>query len=234
MIAPEYFAPFRQFAEQYHAKADGLAAAQALDRLLDGHYAAPPRLPLVNSAKVSLPLVGLVAIVGPSGAGKSTLLRRLAGLDPEQVEPRPEISKENISWISNDAYVADGSLGQAIAPSPGADQTRVREAAERIGLLDDELLPGGLEAHVGNCGENLSGGQRLRISIARALLSNGAILADEPTSKLNSHTAALVRGTLQEMARSRLVVVATHDPALVGRSNLTIDLTGGRPFEVAA
>ncbi len=234
MIAPEYFAPFRQFAEQYHAKADGLAAAQVLDRLLDSHYAAPPRPPLVDLAKISLPSVGLVAIVGPSGAGKSTLLRRLAGLDPEQGEPPPEISKENISWISNDAYVADGSLGQVIAPSRGADQTRIKEAAERIGLLDDDLLPGGLEARVENCGENLSGGQRLRISIARALLSNGAILADEPTSKLDSYTAALVRATLQDMARSRLVVVATHDPALAGRANLTIDLTGDKPFEVAA
>ena len=96
------------------------------------------------------------------------------------------------------------------------------------------MLPGGLEARVENCGENLSGGQRLRISIARALLSNGAILADEPTSKLDLHTAALVRGTLEDMARSRLVVVTTHDPALAGRANLTIDLTGNKPFEVAA
>ena len=184
MVAPEYFAPFRQFAEQYHAKADGLAAAQALDRLLDSHTIAPPRLPLVDFAKVSLPPVGLVAIVGPSGAGKSTLLRRLAGLDPEQGEPPTEISRQNISWISNDAYVADGSLGQAIAPSPEVGQVCIMEAAARIGLLDDELLPGGLEARIENCGDNLSGGQRLRISIARALLSDGAILADEPTSKL--------------------------------------------------
>jgi ABC-type transport system involved in cytochrome bd biosynthesis fused ATPase/permease subunit len=234
MIAPEYFAPFRQFAEQYHAKADGLAAAKAMDRLLDSHYAAPPSLPLVDCAKISLPRVGLVAIVGPSGAGKSTLLRRLAGLDPGRSEPPSEISKENISWISDDAYVGVGLLGQVIAPTRETDQTRVKEATERIGLLDDELLPGGLEAHVENCGENLSGGQRLRISIARALLSNGAVLADEPTSKLDSHTADLVRGTLQDMARSRLVVVATHDPALAGRANLTIDLGGVRPFEAAA
>jgi ATP-binding cassette subfamily C protein len=130
--------------------------------------------------------------------------------------------------------VADGSLGQAIAPSREVGQVRLIEAAARIGLLDDELLPGGLEAPVENCGENLSGGQRLRISIARALLSDGAILADEPTSKLDSRTAALVRGTLEAMARSRLVVVATHDPALAGCANLTIDLTGGRRFEAAA
>ena len=131
MIAPEYFAPFRQLAEQYHAKADGLAAAKALDRLLDSRYVAPPRLPLIDFAKVSLPPVGLVAIVGPSGAGKSTLLRRLAGLDPEQIESPPEISKEKISWISNDAYVSDGTLGQAIALTPEADPRPIREAAER-------------------------------------------------------------------------------------------------------
>ncbi len=235
IIAPEYFAPFRQFAEQYHAKADGLAAAQALDGLLEcNRYLPSPHLPLIDLAKVSLPPVGLVAVVGPSGSGKSTLLRRLAGLDSEQGGPPPEISKENISWISNDAYVAEGSLGQLIAPSRQASEMQIREAAQKIGLLDDELLPDGLETHVENCGENLSGGQRLRISIARALLSDGAILADEPTSKLDSHTAALVRGTLQNMARSRLVVVATHDLLLAGRANLTIDLTGTRPLEVAA
>jgi ABC-type transport system involved in cytochrome bd biosynthesis fused ATPase/permease subunit len=232
MIAPEYFAPFRQFADQYHAKADGLAAAQALDRLLDTQHDAQPLLPLIDLAKISLPPVGLVAIVGPSGAGKSTLLRRLAGIEAQQIEPAPEISK--ISWISNDVYVPDGSLGEVIAPSSEVGQARVREAAERIGLLDDDLLPGGLEARVENCGENLSGGQRLRISIARALLSNGAILADEPTSKLDPHTATLVRGALQDMARSRLVIVATHDLALAVRANLTIDLAGGWPFEVAA
>ena len=234
MIAPEYFAPFRQFAEQYHAKADGLAAAQALDRLLDTDHGDQPRLPSIDFAKISLPPVGLVAIVGPSGAGKSTLLRRLAGIDSEPIELASEISKEKISWISNDVYVSDGSLGEVIAPSPGASQARIREVAARIGLLDDELLPGGLEARVENFGGNLSGGQRLRISIARALLSDSAILADEPTSKLDPHTASLVRGALQDMARSRLVIVATHDLALAGRANLTIDLAGGRRFEVAA
>jgi len=59
-------------------------------------------------------------------------------------------------------------------------------------------------------------------------------LADEPTSKLDSLTAALVRGALHDMARSRLVVVATHDAVLAGRADLTIDLEGARPFEVAA
>ena len=122
MIAPEYFAPFRQFAEQYHAKADGLAAAQALDRLLDSHYVAPPRLPLVDFAKVSLPPVGPRRYSRPERGRKidiaSPLGRPRSGAD----RVADEISKENISWISNDAYVADGSLGQAIAPSPEVDQ----------------------------------------------------------------------------------------------------------------
>jgi ATP-binding cassette subfamily C protein len=88
-------------------------------------------------------------------------------------------------------------------------------AATRVGLLDESLLPGGLDAPIGEGGDNLSGGQRMRIGVARALLSDRIVFADEPTAKLDSVTAALVHEVLADIARLRLVVVATHDRRLI-------------------
>jgi ATP-binding cassette subfamily C protein len=82
-------------------------------------------------------------------------------------------------------------------------------------LLDERLLPGGLNAFISEGGDNLSGGQRMRIGIARMMLSGGVVLADEPTAKLDPQTAKLVRQVLTEMAERRLVIVATHDQQLI-------------------
>ncbi len=97
-------------------------------------------------------------------------------------------------------------------------------AAGAVGLLDDGLLAGGLDAHLDMGGANLSGGQRLRIAVARAALSERSVIADEPTAKLDPATARAVRQALVEMAGSRLVVAATHDPELAALAGRVIDL----------
>ncbi|MBU0582465.1 MAG: ATP-binding cassette domain-containing protein [Alphaproteobacteria bacterium] len=231
MIAPEFFAPFRRYAEQYHAKAEGEAAAAAVDEFLDAADQAPaaasflPRLArLTAETGMCLPLKGLVAVVGPSGAGKSTLLRRLAGLE----EPHgrlPEGAGTGVDWISTDIAILPGSLAEVLSWNmPGVCSTRLLLAAGRIGLLDEQSLPGGLEARIAAGGGNLSGGQRLRVAIARALLSGRTILADEPNAKLDAVNAGRVRLALFDCARERLVVVATHDRELIGCADTVIDL----------
>jgi ATP-binding cassette subfamily C protein len=223
MVAPDYFAPFRRYAEQYHAKADGLAAAAALDRLF---AARQPRGQATGVPAVTLPRRGLVAISGESGSGKSTLLRRLAGLEGDVPARRP------FSWIATDAYVQEGTLAEAIAwRAPLRNKAWLLRAAGMVGLLDDGLLPGGLEARIAPGGANLSGGQRLRIAVARALLADGAVFADEPTAKLDEVTAGLVRDALQDMAATRLVVVASHDPALLRLARQRVEL--GRAASLA-
>ena len=237
MIAPEYFAPFRRFSEQYHAKAEGLAAAAALDLLLDAAPVTAGALPVLDRLCLTLPAHGLVAIVGPSGSGKSTLLRRLAGLEPGAM-PTPAtrpLAAEEIAWVSTDAYVPEGTLSEAISWNGGAlDRSRLENAARAIGLLDDALLPGGLDARLDKGGANLSGGQRLRIAIARAQLSGRTVLADEPTAKLDRATAEAVRRMLIGISGARLVVVATHDRDLAAAADLVVDLTRDDAVEVAA
>ena len=233
MVAPEYFAPFRRFSEQYHAKAEGLAAADALDRLLDTSPVVARASPTLERLSLTLPAHGLVAIVGPSGSGKSTLLRRLAGLEPEPGAYR--LATEEIAWVSTDAYVPEGMLGEAISWNAGAvNRARLEEAARAIGLLDDALLPGGLDARLDKGGANLSGGQRLRIAVARAQLSGRTVLADEPTAKLDRETADAVRRVLLEISGTRLVVVATHDRDLSAAADIVVDLTHRDTVEVAA
>lgn len=233
MLAPEFFAPFRRYAEQYHAKAEGRAAAEALDALLGerpgnqgGEPAGLDRF--AAEAGFSLPATGLVAIVGQSGSGKSTLLRRLAGIEPGD-DGAPAAGgvapAAGVDWIAQDIHVPPGSLAEALwwnRPKPCP--TRLLLAAGRVGLLDDHLLPGGLDARIKAGGENLSGGQRLRIGTVRALLSDRAIFADEPTAKLDRLNAGRVRLALAECARRRLVVVATHDRKLAALAELVLDL----------
>lgn len=237
MIAPEYFAPFRRFSEQYHAKAEGLAAAAALDRLLGAAPVTACPLPVLDRLRLTLPAHGLVAIVGPSGSGKSTLLRRLAGLEPGAM-PTPgtrPLATGEIAWVSTDAYVPEGTLSEAMSWNGGAlDRTRLENAARAIGLLDDALLPGGLDARLDKGGANLSGGQRLRIAVARAQLSGRTVLADEPTAKLDRATAEAVRRMLLGISGARLVVVATHDRELAAAADLVVDLTRDDTVEVAA
>ena len=127
------------------------------------------------------------------------------------------------------------SIGEAICwKLPPVSVSQLFDAANAVGLLDDAFLPAGLDTPISRGGGNLSGGQRLRVSIARALLSGHTVIADEPTAKLDATTAALVRQALLHIAHSRLVVVATHDKDLANAAGRMIDLTINGIIEVAA
>jgi ATP-binding cassette subfamily C protein len=227
IIAAEFFTPFRRYAEQYHVKAEGDAAAKELDWHFDEAEVATPEVGDVETTRFTvagtfdvagLPPAGLIAISGPSGSGKSTLLRMLAGIEAPShgFEPLPRVTSEGCDWISTDIYVPAGTLGEAIAWNRGMqDNAAIEKAATHVRLLDERLLPDGLEARIAEGGDNLSGGQRMRIGIARIMLTDGVVLADEPTAKLDPQTARLVRQVLIEAARRRLVIVATHDEQLI-------------------
>ncbi|HWK15536.1 MAG TPA: ABC transporter transmembrane domain-containing protein [Rhizobiaceae bacterium] len=226
MVAPEYFAPFRRFAEQYHARAEGLAAAAALDELLGVGTPAQTQPAALEALEFPLPETGLIALTGPSGSGKSTLLRRMAGVDPSRDPMAGFLSDRTITWIATDSFVPGGTLRDAILWETGAarDEADVLAAAGSVGLLDDALLPGGLAAQIGDDGRNLSGGQRLRIAVARAMLTDRTVIADEPTAKLDPHTASAVRRALTAMAANRLILVATHDDELAALADKAIAL----------
>jgi len=239
IIAAEFFTPFRRYAEQYHVKAEGQAAASELDwyfGAMDSSANARPFTVAGAFDASDIPATGLIAISGPSGAGKSTLLRRLAGIEtpPPGFRSMPQMATEGCDWISTDIYVPAGTLAEAIDWNRGSHQrARLQEAARHVGLLDERLLPGGLDARIAEGGDNLSGGQRMRVGIARIMLSRGVVLADEPTAKLDPQTAKLVRQVLTDIAKQRLVIVATHDERLIEAASRHHVLRSPPPAEQA-
>ena len=228
LVAPEYFAPFRRYAELYHAKAEGAAAADALDWIFlpEAGNVAVPRVVtdrLAANAGFDWPKVGLVAITGPSGAGKTTLLRQLAGVD--RAKPAELAEGRRASWVATDSYVPAGRLADALVWNVAdPDGAHVASVATELGLCDDALLPGGLGAPIAAGGENLSGGQRVRVAVARMLLGDGPAYCDEPTAKLDADNAERVRRALVKAAQTRLVFVATHDEALAARADRRVAL----------
>jgi ATP-binding cassette subfamily C protein len=245
IIAADFFTPFRRYAEQYHVKSEGEAAAKELDwYFAAGAATAATRFVpagIEDFDAASLPPTGLIAISGPSGAGKSTMLRVLAGIDAPLpkfdalLDALPAIQARGCDWVSTDIYVPAGPLADAIAwHLDDIDPAAIRKTAERVGLLDENLLPGGLVARINDGGDNLSGGQRMRIGIARILLSDRIVLADEPTAKLDPKTAKLVRDVLIEAANQRLVIVATHDDQLIEAANRKIVLRPPTQNQAAA
>ncbi|WP_051881376.1 ABC transporter transmembrane domain-containing protein [Parvularcula oceani] len=235
VLAPEVFAPLRRFAEIYHTAAEGQAALDSLEEVRAAAPAADPRLPtgragargvvLAHAGAVQdldLPERGLVALTGPSGCGKTSLLRVLAGVD-EAAAGHAFTAGRKQAWAAADAWQPGGRLGGMTDAA----------TAQALGLLSEPRFADGLSALIAQGGADLSGGQRLRLSLARAAASDaGIVFADEPTAKLDAQAAAGVRALLGRLAETRLVIVATHDAELAAAARIRIPLA--HRFEEAA
>lgn len=183
-----------------------------------------------------------IAIMGGNGAGKSTLLSlvlRLADpsrgrilLDGRDVrEYALESLRRRMSVVFQDSVLTGVSVRDNIAlGEPGAPLDAVRAAAAQAGVAQFiERLPQGYDTIVRRGGELFSGGERQRIALARALLRNGRIwLLDEPTTGLDHASALELTDRLLEVTAGRTVLWVSHDPELLARMDLVLELQAGR------
>lgn len=179
----------------------------------------------LTEASFTVPSRTLCVIVGPSGAGKSTLLDlaarlrlpdfgtvSLGGRDLRELT-RAELC-EQVSYMEQATPLVSATLSENLRlAEPGASVDAMVDALRSVGLVHLLDLPDGLQTRLGEGGHALSGGETQRLGLARAVLSTAPVLlVDEPTSRLDPDTEALVHETLRREARSRTVLLATHRP----------------------
>lgn len=192
--------------------------------------------PVVAGLSFEVPAGRMVAIVGASGSGKTSLLRLLLGAAPlsggrvlvgELALADGQGVAAQAAWIGQSPLVVPGSLHRNLALArPDACTADILEAAAQAGL--GPLLArrdGGLGATIGARGGGLSGGERRRIALARALLKPSAIwLLDEPTAHLDEASEAALIATIVRTRAGRTTLVATHSERLAAVADMVIRL----------
>ena len=247
-MAPEFYLPMRRLAAAYHEKQLGEAALQALEQALPEVPSALPSVArfdglIVRDLTIDWPGVrirpltfdvaqhDLVALTGPTGSGKTSTLAAIAGQVGDidgcvTTAGGGALDAADIAWAAQRPLLLPGTLGENIGlAAPDASETEIVMVAERVGLGEVMASRGGLALAIDHRGSGLSGGERRRIGLARALLSRRPLLlCDEPTADLDADSAAGIIALLAEIARERAVLVATHDPALVAAARLEVAL----------
>lgn len=185
----------------------------------------------------------VVAVTGPSGVGKSTVLAVLARqLDPQSGSytvdgvdaldlPLDQV-RGLFAIVDDEPHVFATTLRENLRfarPSATDDDLRAALASAGLGTLDADL-----DTRLGTGGRGLSGGERARLSIARALLSGRPVLLlDEPVAHLDHATAVAVLGDLMAHRGGRSVVVVSHRPEGLHGAHGIIDLRDHAPMAAA-
>ena len=190
-----------------------------------------------------------LGINGTSGAGKSTLLELLLGLrqpvagtisvDGHPLDDDVARYQRGIGYVPQTVPLLDDTVAANVAPGWDADDIdhdHVRDVLTRAGLgawLD--ALPAGTRTVLGPGGPRMSGGQQLRLGLARALYANPVMLVmDEVTAHLDpAATDEMVR-VLAALDPGITQVAVAHDPVAIAYCDVIIDLTGGRIARVTS
>lgn len=259
LLASEAFRPVRELSRAWHAGYLGTSATAGLRALgadaeaprpgtsgapgprptalvlEDVAFAYPGGAPVLDGVDARFDSGTVTALVGPSGAGKSTLLDLVLGhLAPDRgrvhCDGRP-VRAADVAVVTQRPLLFEGSVRDNIAAGrPDASDAEVLRACADAGILDEvRAMPDGLATPVAAGGANVSGGQRQRLALARAIVADRpVVLADEPTSALDAASAATVTATLARLARDRIVLVVAHREESLHGVDRVLELREGR------
>ena len=193
---------------------------------------------------LTLELTGpaLVALTGPSGGGKTTLLKVLLGLlKPSSgsvllagtdLSRYPSAERQRrLAYVPQESGLFRATLRDNLTLGEPFADAELWEVLRAVGLAR-AVTGRGLGAVLSEGGASFSGGQRQRLSVARALLRNpDVLLLDEPSAGLDAESERVLVQVLREQAQRRLVIVVAHRPALVEAATRVLRLERGRVLE---
>jgi ABC-type multidrug transport system fused ATPase/permease subunit len=201
--------------------------------------------PALHDINFSVQPGQLVALVGGSGSGKSTIINlimrfydvssgqiKIDGVDIRDVTVAS--LRQNIGTAQQDVFLFSTSIRDNIAYGvPNATIDQVIKAAKAAQIHDFIMnLPDGYDTWVGERGHTLSGGEKQRVTIARAILKNPSILIlDEITSSVDAETERLIRLAVDELIRGRTTFIISHRLPIITNADIILVLKDGRIVE---
>lgn len=210
--------------------------------------------PIFTEASVDLPVGKTIAIIGPSGSGKTTFVDLILGVltpqsgsicydDYDIVTGTDSMGKcrgelgNIVSYIPQTVYLNGETVRNNVAFfSDEIDEERVRESLAAAQLLDDmEKLPNGLDSLIGERGATISGGQRQRLAVARALYKDFELLVmDEATAGLDRETERAVLDSIRKLKYNKTLLIVTHHMELVEECDLVYRIQDQKLVRVEA
>lgn len=199
---------------------------------------------VINDLSLTIKPKSMVALVGPSGSGKTTLGQLLGrfwdiekgvicidGRDIRDIEM--EELMNNVSFVFQDVFMLHDTIIENIRMGNEASETDVVEVAKRAQIHDFIMgLPEGYHTHLGEGGIKLSGGEKQRIAIARALLKNSPVIVlDEVTSYSDIENEEKIQEALRQLLEDKTAIVIAHRLYTIKNADKIVVLDKGKIIE---
>ncbi|KAJ0412254.1 hypothetical protein ATCC90586_006640 [Pythium insidiosum] len=189
--------------------------------------------PVLHSISFSGKMGQLHAVVGPVGSGKSTLLSGMLG-DARCAAGQVAL-RGSVAYVSQQPFIQNATVRDNICFGLPFDAARYEEAV-RVSCLkkDLQILPGGDQTEIGEKGINLSGGQRTRVALARAVYQNADVyILDDILSAVDSHVGSdIFANCIKKALKKKLVVLVTHSLSFLSHCDNVVVLSNGRIAEM--
>jgi ABC-type multidrug transport system fused ATPase/permease subunit len=201
------------------------------------------KTPAISEINLTVPPGSSIAFVGLSGAGKTTMVDILMGILKPDIgsvlisgcSPSDAVTKwpGAVAYVPQDIAIASGTIrenvGQGYPPEVATDEL-VMNALKIAGLNEFVTqLPNGIDTQVGERGARMSGGQRQRLGIARALFTRPRLLVlDEATSSLDGETEASISNAINSLRGSTTLVIIAHRLSTIREVNKVVYLSSGK------